>query len=138
MNYILGFFLVLLAAEGCDEQLKYSSIDYEASTRGLYHHIRVEGNMLIEENSHDGSDRRIKQLTDAQVNELNRLAQTFIATTTEDIENPSDAADRDAAVPVTVLVVGSTYSRSASFDRGSPPAQVAPLVTRLLLLVDNP
>lgn len=137
MNYILGFFMVLFAAKGCDEQLKYSSIDYEASTRGVYHHIRVEGNMLIEENARDGSDRTTRQLTDAQVSELNRLAQGFVATTTEDIENSSDAADRDAAVPVTVLVLGSTYSRSASFDRGSPPAQVAPLVTRLLLLADN-
>lgn len=129
--------MVLFAAKGCDEQLKYSSIDYEASTRGVYHHIRVEGNTLIEENARDGSDRTTRQLTDAQVSELNRLAQGFVATTTEDIENSSDAADRDAAVPVNVLVVGSTYSRSASFDRGSPPAQVAPLVTRLLLLADN-
>jgi len=138
MNYLLGFFIVLFAAKGCEDQFNFSSIDYEAASRGVYHHVRVEGNTLISEHARDGSDRITKELTASQVNELNRLAQTFVATTADDIENTSDAADRDAAVPVKVLVVGGTYSRSASFDRGNPPARVAPLVGRLLLLAEAP
>tara|TARA_B100001167_G_scaffold191173_1_gene161519 strand:+ start:16550 stop:16975 length:426 start_codon:yes stop_codon:yes gene_type:complete len=138
MNYILGFFMVFFAANGCEEQFNFSSIDYEAASRGVYHHVRVEGNTLISEYARDGSDRITKELTASQVNELNRLAQTFVATTADDIENPSESADRDAGVPVKVLVVGDTYSRSASFDRGNPPARLAPLVGRLLLLAQAP
>ena len=142
MQYVFGIFIMLVAAKGCEEQFDYSSIDYEASSRGIYHHIHVEGNTLIAEHTHDGSDKVTRSLTESEVNELNRLAQAFVVTTTDDVENPSDAANADAAnadaaVPVKVLIVGGTYSRSAKFDRGNPPAKLAPLVTRLLLLAEK-
>ena len=89
------------------------------------------------ENTRDGSDKVTKTLTSAQVNELNRLAQAYIATTSGDTENPSEAAAYDAAVPVTFVIMSDSYSRSAKFDRGSPPAQLAPLVGRLLLLAET-
>ena len=129
--------MLVFAAKGCEEQLSYTSIDYEASSRGIYYHIHVEGDQLMVENTRDGSDKVTKTLTSAQVNELNRLAQAYIATTSGDTENPSEAAAYDAAVPVTFVIMSDSYSRSAKFDRGSPPAQLAPLVGRLLLLAET-
>ena len=137
MNYFIGILMVVFAAKGCEEQLSYTTMDYEASSRGVYYHIHVEGDQLMVENSRDGSDKITKKLTEAQVNELNRLAQAYVATTSGDTENPSDAADYDAAVPVTFVIMSNSYSRSAKFDRGSPPAQLAPLVGRLLLLAET-
>ena len=137
MNYLLGMLMLVFAAKGCEEQLSYTSIDYEASSRGIYYHIHVEGDQLMVENTRDGSDKVTKTLTSAQVNELNRLAQAYIATTSGDTENPSEAAAYDAAVPVTFVIMSDSYSRSAKFDRGSPPAQLAPLVGRLLLLAET-
>ncbi|EAQ48204.1 hypothetical protein [Leeuwenhoekiella blandensis] len=137
MNYLLGMLMLVFAAKGCEEQLAYTSIDYEASSRGIYYHIHVEGDQLMVENTRDGSDKITKTLTSAQVNELNRLAQAYVATTSGDTENTSDAAAYDAAVPVTFVLMSDSYSRSAKFDRGSPPAQLAPLVGRLLLLAET-
>ena len=129
--------MLVFAAKGCEEQLAYTSMDYEASSRGIYYHVHVEGDQLMVENTRDGSDKVTKTLTSAQVNELNRLAQAYIATTSGDTENPSEAAAYDAAVPVTFVIMSDSYSRSAKFDRGSPPAQLAPLVGRLLLLAET-
>ncbi|MEC7782772.1 MAG: hypothetical protein VYB38_05160 [Bacteroidota bacterium] len=137
MNYLLGMLMLVFAAKGCEEQLAYTSIDYEASSRGIYYHIHVEGGELMVENTRDGSDKITKTLTSAQVNELNRLAQAYVATTSGDIENPSDASAYDAAVPVSFVIMSDSYSRSAKFDRGSPPAQLAPLIGRLLLLAES-
>ena len=137
MNYFLGFFLVLFAAKGCDEQLAYQSLDYEAASRGFYYHINVKGDQLIVENTRDGSDRTLKTLTTSQVNELNRLAQAYVAASSGDLENPSNAADMDAAIPVKFIIKSESYSRSAAFDRGSPPATLAPLIARLLLLAET-
>lgn len=129
--------MLVFVAKGCEEQLAYTSMDYEASSRGIYYHVHVEGDQLMVENTRDGSDKITKTLTSAQVNELNRLAQAYVATTSGDTENPSDAAAYDAAVPVTFVLMSDSYSRSAKFDRGSPPAQLAPLVGRLLLLAET-
>lgn len=129
--------MLVFAAKGCEEQLAYTSMDYEASSRGIYYHVHVEGDQLMVENTRDGSDKVTKTLTSAQVNELNRLAQAYVATTSGDTENPSEAAAYDAAVPVTFVIMSDSYSRSAKFDRGSPPAQLAPLVGRLLLLAET-
>ena len=137
MNYLLGMLMLVFAAKGCEEQLAYTSMDYEASSRGIYYHVHVEGDQLMVENTRDGSDKVAKTLTSAQVNELNRLAQAYVATTSGDTENPSEAAAYDAAVPVTFVIMSDSYSRSAKFDRGSPPAQLAPLVGRLLLLAET-
>lgn len=137
MNYLLGMLMLVFAAKGCEEQLAYTSMDYEASSRGIYYHVHVEGDQLMVENTRDGSDKVTKTLTSAQVNELNRLAQAYVATTSGDTENPSEAAAYDAAVPVTFVIMSDSYSRSAKFDRGSPPAQLAPLVGRLLLLAET-
>ena len=34
--------MLVFAAKGCEEQLAYTSIEYEASSRGIYYHIHVE------------------------------------------------------------------------------------------------
>ena len=137
MNYIVGLLFVLLAAKGCEEQAAYQTLDYEASTRGYYSHIKVDGNKLTVDNNRDGSDKVTKELSASEVNELNRLVQAFVITTPGDIENPSNAADTDAAIPVRFVIKGASYSRTAEFDKGSPPAKLAPLVGRLLLLADT-
>ncbi|WP_291114842.1 hypothetical protein [Flavobacterium sp. UBA6135] len=136
MKTITFIFLSLFIAKGCSQQqkeeMKNTSIEYQAMSRGFYLNIVIKDKELVVVKERDGKPE-LRKISSSDWNELSDL---FLKIKPEDLSKfkvPSENRFVDAAAigNLRVIYEGKLYE-SESFDHGNPPKEIKNLVNKII------
>jgi hypothetical protein len=132
-------FLTIFLGKGCDSEqqqdMKMAVVTYTANTRGFYQRITIQDqNILV------SKERGDQTVTTAKISDADwkTLVTEFSKIKLEDLPNlkaPTEKRFYDGAAigDLKVTYQGQTYESSA-FDHGTPPAEIAGLVNKMVSL----
>lgn len=141
MKKIIAIVLVLAACIGCASQSSLKkqedkiTVEYKAMTRGRSVESTVT-KVTISGNSKGRVENEVNKSTpskewDSMLAELEKIDLDKLM----EIQPPSKKHQYDGAMAASVTVtVGDKSYRSATFDHGNPPAEIAALVNKLIKL----
>ncbi len=136
MKTLTLIFLTLFMAKGCSQQqkeeMKNTSIEYQAMSRGFYLNILAKDRELIVVKERDGKPE-LRKISSSDWNELSDL---YLKIKPEDLSKfkvPSENRFVDAAAIANLRVIyeGQLYE-SESFDHGNPPKEIKDLVNKII------
>src|SRR6218665_190629 len=143
MKIISIIFLTLFLGKGCDNEQKQdiqsAVIEYSALTRGFYQKIVIQNQSVTVFNDRKSEDKSTTtKISDADWQYLITEFQDIDLDDLENLKAPSEKRYYDGAAIGTLIVTykDKTYN-SASFDHGTPPVEIARLVTKLTSLAKN-
>lgn len=141
MKKILAILLVLAACIGCASQSSLKkqdnvSFEYNALTRGRNLKINVTDKVIqCDEMVSGESIEQTLVTTQKDWNELIEIADKINLDKLMELQPPSKKHQYDGAMAASVTItVGNATYRSATFDHGNPPAEIAALVNKLTTL----
>ena len=113
------------------------SFEYEAMTRGAYKKVVVTQESIVTIKDREIKDVVSKAITKGDWDKLAAAAAKLDLDGLETLKAPSNKNHADAALAANLKVMkdGKTYS-SSTFDHGNPPAEIAPLVMRIIAMSD--
>ncbi|PZR23905.1 MAG: hypothetical protein DI539_01550 [Flavobacterium psychrophilum] len=113
------------------------SFEYEAMTRGAYKKVVVTKDSVVTVKDRDMKDVVSKPIAKGDWDKLVAAAGKLNLDGLHDVKAPSNKNHADAALAANVKVIkeGKEY-RSATFDHGNPPAEIASLVNKIVSLSD--
>lgn len=149
MKKIALVLLTIIFAAGCSSTKKTAqaadtksngsglSFEYEASTRGAYKKVVVTQDSIITIKDRDMKDVVSKPLAKGDWDKLSAIAEKVNPEGLKDIKAPSVKHQFDGALMANLKLVkdGKEY-KSVTFDHGNPPAEIAPLVTKIIAMSD--
>ena len=142
----LVLFTIMLAA-GCSSKKTATanaeksattlSFEYEAMTRGAYKKVVVTKDSTVTIKDRDMKDVVSKPTAKGDWDKLTAAAANVSLDGLNSLKAPSNKNHADAALAANVKVIkdGKEY-RSATFDHGNPPAEIAPLVNKIVSISD--
>ena len=136
MKVVLGFFMALLMANGCQEEnLDQVELVYESMSRGLQKTITVKDSKLIHKEEGMRNLTQEKDLTVQQVKDLAALYQKIDLTSYTNLSGEKSERTYDGASHDNLIIKkeGVEY-RTKGFDGGDPPAEIKGLVNKILQL----
>lgn len=140
MKALSLFFLTLFLAKGCggDQKQDIASavVEYEANTRGFYQKITIKNQTVSTTRSRKSEDApKAEKISDANWNDLVTEFQKVDLKKLPDLKAPTEKRYYDGAAIANLKVIyqDKTYETSG-FDHGQPPAEIAPLVNKILSL----
>lgn len=147
MKKIAVVLLTIMFAVGCSSKKAASanadkagsglSFEYEASTRGAFKKVVVTQDSIVTIKDRDMKDVVTKAVKKADWEALVALNNKINSAGIKDLKAPSNKNHADAALAakLTVIVADQVYN-SAVFDHGNPPAEIAPLVNKIIAMSD--
>ncbi|MDP2159455.1 MAG: hypothetical protein Q8K02_03165 [Flavobacterium sp.] len=132
MKTLTLIFLTLFMAKGCSQQqkeeMKNTSIEYQAMSRGYYLNIIVKDKLLSVVNERDGKPKFIK-IPNSYWQEITDLYLKIDPKDLQKLKAPSENrfVDASAIANLRVIYDGKLYE-TESFDHGNPPKEISELV----------
>lgn len=113
------------------------SFEYEASTRGAYKKVVVTRDSIVTIKDRDMKDVVSKPIAKSDWDKLATVAEKVNPESLKDLKAPSVKHQFDGALMANLKIIkdGKEY-RSVTFDDGNPPAEIAPLVNKLIGMSD--
>ena len=141
MKKIITFILSLILLSSCGpkmtQEVKESTITYQALSRGFYLNVEIKGNKMtiIRERQSLGKDY---VLSNADFKEVSRLYQKVTLMELNDYKAPSEKRFYDGAAigSLTVNYQGKIYN-SQGFDHGNPPVEIAEFINKIVSFTEN-
>ncbi|MFT3794464.1 hypothetical protein [Flavobacterium sp.] len=140
MKALSLFFLTLFLAKGCggdtSQDLATAVVEYEANTRGFYQKITIKDQMVTNTRNRKSEDApQAEKIADAKWKELISEFQKVDLKKLQDLKAPTEKRYYDGAAIANLRVTyqNKTYE-TTGFDHGQPPAEIAPLVNKILSL----
>lgn len=140
MKALAIFFLTLFLAKGCGgdpkQDMATAVVEYEANTRGFYQKISIQNQIMTSTRSRKSEDApKTEKISDASWNELVAEFQKVDLKKLPDLKAPTEKRYYDGAAIANLKVTyqDKTYE-TTGFDHGQPPAEIAPLVNKILSL----
>lgn len=141
MKLFTMIFLTLFLAKGCDRQLsdemKKSTIEYQATSRGFYLNINIQDEKLTMTRERDGETKHYT-LTNQDWKELANLYKKIDIDKLSTYKDPTQKRFYDGAAMANLRVVyeGRTYE-TVGFDHGNPPVEIEEFVNKIVSFSDN-
>jgi hypothetical protein len=129
--FLMTFFL---AANSC-EDMKDTTVEYNAFSRGFYLTIVVkDGNISVTQERK--GEAKVTKLSEDDVKEIANLIKDIDLESMPDMKGPSEKRFYDGAAIANLKITrnGEMYE-SQSFDHGEPPAQLKKLIEKLMTYV---
>lgn len=121
------------------KQSDVPTIYYEANTRGFFLAIKVENKTLSiskERDFKEYSDN--KKLSDADWNEIFKLAKAVDLAKVKDLKWPTEKRYYDGAAHANIIFESNGVKYPANgFDHGFPPAEIEALVNKIVKLAEQ-
>lgn len=141
MKKLFTFILSLVLLSSCGpkmtQEVKESTITYQALSRGFYLNVEIKGNKMtiIRERQSLGKDY---VLSNADFKEVSRLYQKVTLMELKDYKAPSEKRFYDGAAigSLTVNYQGKIYN-SQGFDHGNPPVEIAEFINKIVSFTEN-
>ena len=138
MKLISLLFVVLLAGKGCEsdqQDIKTAVVVYTANTRGFYQRITIQDHKITVSKERGDEKVSTTNISDA---DWKTLVTEFSKIKLEELPNlkaPTEKRFYDGAAigDLKVTYKGQTHESSA-FDHGTPPAEIAGLVNKMVSL----
>lgn len=136
MKIFTMIFLTLFLAKGCDRQLseemKKSTIEYQATSRGFYLNINIQDETLSMTKNRDDKAKQYS-LTAKDWKELANLYKKINIEKLSTYKDPTQKRFYDGAAIANLRVVyeGKTYE-TVGFDHGNPPLEIAEFVNKIV------
>ncbi len=136
MKIYAMLFLMLLASKGCNkqdiEEMKKTTVEYSAVSRGFYLNINVHDDKLSIIDKRDGTPRDYI-LTNADWKELAKLYKTMKLEELPTYKDPTQKRFYDGAAIANLRIIydGKTYE-TTSFDHGFPPKEIEAFVNKIV------
>lgn len=113
------------------------SFEYEAITRGSYNKVVVSGDSVTTIKDRDMKDVTTTRLNTADRDFLLSALNKINLNTIQDLKSPTNKRQYDGALIANLVITkdGKTY-QSAGFDHGEPPAEIKPVVDKIVALSD--
>ena len=141
MKKLFTFILSLVLLSSCGpkmtQEVKESTITYQAVSRGFFLTVEIKGNkmVIIRERGSLGKDFI---LSNADFKEVSRLYQKVTLKELNDYKAPTEKRFYDGAAigSLTVNYQGKSYS-SQGFDHGNPPVEIAEFINKIVSFTEN-
>ena len=141
MKKLFTFILSLVLLSSCGpkmtQEVKESTITYQALSRGFHLNVEIKGNKMtiIRERQSLGKDY---VLSNADFKEVSRLYQKVTLMELNDYKAPSEKRFYDGAAigSLTVNYQGKIYN-SQGFDHGNPPVEIAEFINKIDSFTEN-
>ncbi len=141
MKIVTMFVLMLFLAKGCDPELskemKNSTIEYQAVSRGFYLNINIQDEKLTMTRERDGETKEYK-LTSNDWKELANLYKKVDIEKIATYKDPTQKRFYDGAAIANLRIVyeGKAYE-TVGFDHGNPPVEIEEFVNKIVSFSDN-
>jgi hypothetical protein len=143
MKIISMILLALFLGRSCDNEQKHdiksAVIEYSAVTRGFFQKIVIKNQTVSVYKDSKSEDKfTTEKISDADWKFMIKEFQEIDLDDLEQLKAPSEKRFYDGAAIGTLVVTykDKTYN-SASFDHGTPPIEIARLVTKITSLAKN-
>lgn len=141
MKIFAMVFLTLFLAKGCDAELrkemKKSTIEYQATSRGFYLNINIQDEKLTMTRKRDGETKEYT-LTNQDWKDLANLYKKVELDKLSSYKDPTQKRFYDGAAIANLRVVyeGKTY-QTIGFDHGNPPIEIEEFVNKIVSFSEN-
>lgn len=141
MKTQLLLFLSLILSVSCSpklaQELKGSTITYQAISRGFYLNVELQGNIMTisRQQDTDGEDVVLKA---ADFKIIQNLYKKLKLKQLSNYRAPTEQRFHDGAAIATLTInnQGESYA-SQAFDHGNPPLEIADFVNKIVSLTEN-
>lgn len=133
--------LIFFLAKGCDKDLskemRDSTIEYQAVSRGFYLNINIQDEKLTMTKARDGETKEY-QLTNKDWKDLANLYKKVEIAKLPDYKDPTQKRFYDGAAIANLRIVyeGQTYE-TKGFDHGNPPIEIQEFVNKIVSFSEN-
>jgi len=138
MKIISLLFLTIFLGKGCGseqkQEIETAVIEYTANTRGFYFQIVIQNQTVKISKDRKGADNpQPVKISDADWKELVADFQSVNLDGIADLKSPTQKRFYDGAAIANLKITykGKTYE-SQAFDHGTPPAEIAKLVNKVV------
>lgn len=134
-------FLTLVLAKGCDRELndemKKSTVEYQATSRGFYLNINIQDEKLFITRKRDGETKEYN-LSSQDWKELAELYKKVDIKKLSEYKDPTQKRFYDGAAIASLRIVyeGKTYE-TKGFDHGNPPLEIEEFVNKIVSFSGN-
>lgn len=147
MKKIAVILLTVLFAVGCSSTKTAQtatkpsgeslSFEYEAMTRGSYKKVVVTKDSIVTIKDREMKDVVSKSVSKSDWDKLTASLEKINLDGLNNIKAPSNKNHADAALAANLKIIkGDKTYNSSTFDHGNPPAEIAPLVNKIIALSD--
>jgi hypothetical protein len=132
--------LTIFMAKGCSEaakkDLKNTTIQYVANTRGSYQKITIQNQELsFSKNRNDEVNGTTTKISDADWKQLVSLFSKIDLDKLSSYEAPTQKRFHDGAAMANLTVTYKEVAyQSTTFDHGTPPVEIADFVNKIVSL----
>ncbi len=157
MKILLSLFALMLLNQECDQKKtvdtsstttnsekmsdatqEYSTVWYEATTRGFYEKIWVTKDSIAVTNDRNHMTASNYQTPEGDWKELMKLLQNVDVSAMPELEAPTSLRHHDGAAFATLAVSqNKTETQSNSFDHGHPPKAIEAVVNKVLSMKEK-
>lgn len=136
MKIFTMMFLTLLMTKGCDkqanEEMKKTTIEYSAFSRGFYLNINIHDDKLVIIDKRDAAPREYT-LANSDFKAVAELYKKIKIADLSTYKDPTQKRFYDGAAIANLRVIydGKTYESNA-FDHGFPPKEIEELVNKIV------
>lgn len=141
MKNIIFFIFSIVIWSSCapqmSQEVKESTITYQALSRGFYLNVEIQGKkmQIIRGRNTPG---KIYTLSNSDFKSLSKLFQKITLKELENYKAPTEKRFYDGAAIANLSVTyqGQVYS-SQGFDHGNPPVEIADFVNKIVSFTEN-
>ena len=141
MKVFISLFLSVLLLNSCSpkitQEMKESTITYQALSRGFYLNVEIKGDKMtiIRERDSLGKDYVLSNV-DAQ--DLSKLYGKVNLKELNDYKGPTEKRFYDGAAIGTLMITyqGKSYN-SQGFDHGTPPVEIADFINKIVSFTEK-
>ena len=136
MKVVAMIFLSIFLSKSCNKELndemKKTTIEYQALSRGYFLNISIHDENLSIIDKHDGKPSEYK-LSKKDWKELSNLYKTINIKKLSELKAPSDKRFYDGAAIANLRIIydGKIYETPA-FDHGTPPIEIEKFVNKIV------
>jgi hypothetical protein len=141
MKIALIMILSVLVTKGCGSEmqtdLKYTTVEYTATTRGFFVKIFIQDQMMTISKDRTGVEKtKTLKISDETWSTIVNQFQKINLEKLSDYNDPTQARFYDGAAIADLQIVckGKIYN-SKTFDHGTPPTEIAAFVNTVVSLL---
>jgi hypothetical protein len=143
MKIVTLLFLTLFLGKGCSNptqtDIKHTTIEYSAYSRGFYQKIIIQNQTLTNQRDRKGIDKpEVIRISDADWQILVSAFQKINIEGIPNLKDPTQARFYDGAAIAEMKITykEKTY-QTTNFDHGTPPSEIADLVNKIVSLTNK-
>ncbi len=130
----------MCSLQGCtQEKNTITSLTYKASSRGLFYDIALSSQMISIQKERSSNKRSEVAIPEKSWEELQKLLEKLPTDIAENTEVESEKLWIDAAIQgeLSLIRVKGTATTIIHLDHSNPPAELKPLIDRILSLAES-